>query len=110
MASIVTAATNNLTLLKSSNACVTGIFGTGSGSGKVCYLKMFNAASTGAVTMGTTVPLLNIGIHHPHSASFDCSLGLRFGSGLVIAITANAALLDNTATAAGDGVWNITWA
>jgi hypothetical protein len=110
MVSIVTAASNNLTLLKASNACVTGIFGTGAASGKTCYLKMFNASSTGAVTMGTTVPLLNIGIAHPHSASFDCSLGLRFGTGLVVAITANAPLLDNTATSVGDGVWNLTWA
>ena len=110
MISIVTAASNNLTLLKASNACVTGIFGSGAGAGKSCYLKMFNAASTGAVTMGTTVPLLNIGIHHPHSASFDCSLGLRFGTGLVVAITANPALLDNTSTAVGDAVWNLTWA
>lgn len=109
-ATYYTAASNNLTLVKGSAGLLSAIMGTGVTANKPAYLKVFNASSTGAVTMGTTVPLLNIGIHHPNSASFDCGNGIRFPAGIVIAITAGGSPTDNTATAVGDAAWNLSWA
>lgn len=109
-ATYYTAASNNLTLVKGSAGLLTAIMGTGVTANKPTYLKIFNASSVGAVTMGTTVPLLNIGIHHPNSASFNCGNGIRFPAGIVIAITAGGSPTDNTVTAVGDATWNLSWA
>jgi hypothetical protein len=104
------AATTNLTLIKSSAGCLNSVWGQAVNSGATGYLKVFNASSTASVTMGTTVPILNVGIAHPNSVSFNCGMGIKFTTGIVIAITKNAALLDATAPTAGDTLWNLSWA
>ena len=114
---IVSAANNNLTLVK---ATPTASLGQPAGAGvrlfkvnaftatSTAYLKVFNAASTGAVTMGTTAPVLNIALPVGASPNFDFGdIGVNLSAGCVIAITGGQALLDNTAVAAGQVSLNL---
>jgi hypothetical protein len=53
------------------------------------YLQFFNAASTGAVTLGTTPPIRSIGLDGGEKANL-AGLALAFPLGLVIAATSTA--------------------
>lgn len=65
------------------------------------HLKLYDAASAGAVTVGTTAAIWEVGI--PCNASgagrtFTVPIGIPFTNGLVIAVTAEFGLTDNTST------------
>jgi len=93
------AATNNLTLVKSTAGRIWGGYIVNTGTAPV-YLKLFNATSTGGVTMGTTVPVVNLPIlagSMLNMGSIVDQYGLYFGTGIVYAITAGPTDLDNTA-------------
>lgn len=63
------------------------------------YLKLFNKAS--APTLGTDTPVLQIAIPPGGTANLGASdIGFAFSAGIAFALTAGAALLDNTALAA----------
>lgn len=65
------------------------------------YLKFFNATS---VTMGTTAALIEICIEPGGRAPAGITAGIGFTTGIMIAVTAERGLTDNTTTglAAGD--------
>jgi hypothetical protein len=98
----VSTASNNLTLVKGSSCNVGAMTFHNTLASGHRYLKIFNAASTGAVTMGTTSAVLNIGVPPNQTITWAPSAGLLFNNGLVIAMTAGASLTDNTSVGAGD--------
>lgn len=74
------------------------------------YLKVFDATATANVTMGTTVPILNLPIKANDIFSFAFEK-LDTQLGCVIAFTAGSSATDNTSLVAGDFVAaSIAWA
>jgi hypothetical protein len=75
------------------------------------WVKLFNLASA-SVTMGTSTPVLNIGIGAGASRDITFPQGLRpAGGGLSYSVTSGQAILDNTSTglAAGDVEVNVAY-
>lgn len=106
VAKINSAASNNLTLIKGSAGKIGGGI-LANNSASWAYLRLFNSASTGAVTMGTTSPAVIIPIGPGASISIGSIVnifGRYFSTGIVYAITAGASDLDNTALAAANTV------
>jgi hypothetical protein len=105
---LVSAATNNLTQIKSGSTSINSLnFYNTSATAK--WVKIFNLLSA-SVTMGTTSPVLNIGIPPLLPFNFDCgAYGIRLNTGYTIAITGGSALLDSTAVVAGDVIVNSTY-
>lgn len=104
---LVSAATNNATLVKGS-AGVIGIFHVSNSSATARWLKIYNKAT--APVPGTDVPVLNFLL--PASSNFSIPVGpfgLRLATGIGYAITANQPTNDNTAIAAGDCVVSIAY-
>jgi hypothetical protein len=98
------AATNNLTLAKAGatraytyHACNT--------TASTVYLRLYNAASTGAVTVGTTAPLAGPYAFPANTClqatTFAADIGLSFSAGLVYAFGTAPADTDATAIGAG---------
>jgi hypothetical protein len=79
-----------LTLIKSSQAELGGWF-IFNPNATTAYLQLFNAASTGAVTLGTTAPTLSLGIPAGGGANLASPNGIQFSSGIVIAATTTRA-------------------
>lgn len=103
---LVSAATNNLTLVKSS-ACGLYHISVQNLASTPVYLKLFNAASTGAVTPGTTAATCQYMIPGNTAGSglvVGIPTGLDFSFGLVIMVTAGISLTDNTPVAANNQV------
>jgi len=100
------AATTNLTAVKGSAGKIWGGYVVNTGTVPV-YLKLFNATSTGNVTLGTTNPVVNLPILPGgmiNIASIVDQYGLYFSTGIVYAITSGAIDLDNTALTAANTV------
>ena len=94
------AASTNLTNAKASAGRVLKIVGYNTG-GTVIRIKFYNAASTGAVTVGTTAVFFSRALP-PGAFSYDMSdIGWYFSTGITYALVANAADSDATAIAAG---------
>ena len=103
---LVGAASNNLTLVKGS-AC--GLYNVSAQNlaATPAYLKCFNAASTGAVTPGTTAATCQYMIPGNTAGAglvLDIGKGLDFSSGLVIMVTGGIALTDNTSVSANNQI------
>lgn len=97
---LTSAATTNATLVKSSAGTLFSILIT-STSASVRYLKLYNKAS--APTVGTDVPVITVTIPAGGTLTLDGgTLGVRFGTGIGLAITGAAADNDTTAIAAGE--------
>ena len=98
------AVTNSLVLVVGSQAKTSLILVENTGGSK-CYFQVFDAASTGAVTLGTTVPKWSFPV--PAGSIYEMQIPLGFTSGVVIAATAtfggsgapSAAVLVNVAYA-----------
>lgn len=98
----VSAATNNLTLIKGSAGQLGYITGYNDAATPV-YLKLFDASSTGGVTMGTTPAVQNFMIPgNTAGAGFVLPIpaGMKFLNGIVFAITGAMSLTDNTSITA----------
>ena len=106
----ISTATNNLTLVKGSALNVGAITFQNTIAGGHRYLKFFNTSSTSNVTMGTTPAIFQIGVPPNQTVNLFPAVGLRFSSGLVIAMTAGSSLTDNTSTGAGDVTVSIAYA
>jgi len=99
VAKVNNAATNSLTAVKGSAGKVWGGYLFNNGT-TPAYLRLFNATSAGNVNMGTTAPIIILGIPAGGSlniASVVDQYGLSFTTGIVYAITAGSTDLDNTA-------------
>lgn len=104
----ITAATTNLTSVKTSGGMLNSLWAY-TGTGKTNFVKLYNKAS--APVIGTDTPDLTIGVANGQAISFNCGTsGIRFTSGIAMAITAGMADNDATATAAGDTVVSLTYA
>ena len=97
---IISAATTNLTLAKNSAGQVGG-YVLGNLATTARFLKLYDAAATGDVTVGTTVPKLTIiipGVGTPGAgANVEFTQGVEFSTGIVFALTTG---IDDSSTAA----------
>lgn len=74
------------TLIKGSKGTLTG-YDILNANAAITYMQVFDAATASAVTLGTTVPTLSIGIPASSRAARDLLDALTFIYGLVIAFT-----------------------
>jgi hypothetical protein len=98
MSTINSAATTNATSIKASAGTVFSIMVSNTG-GAAAFVKLYNKAS--APTVGTDVPVITISV--PASGTVTLPLGVvgvRFTTGIALAITNLAADSDTTAVAA----------
>jgi len=106
--SLVSTSSNNLTLVNAGNTNV-GAITVQNTVTTHRYLKIFNASQTAAVTMGTTLANLQIGIPPNQTVTLTPASGIIFRNGLVIAMTTGAALNNNTSVTAGDMTVSISY-
>ena len=97
---LASAATTNATSVKASAGTVYSLFVSNT-SAAVKSLKMYNKAS--APTVGTDQPIMTITVPATSQVSVDCGpLGVRFATGIALAMTGLATLADTTAVAVND--------
>jgi hypothetical protein len=104
---LISAATTNATLVKSS-AGVIGAIVASNNAGTPRYLKMYNASS--APTVGTTAVVRTIML--PANTTIDIQgghAGIRHATGIGIAITGGIATTDTTAIGAEEVAVNISY-
>ena len=96
---IVTAATTNATLIKSTGASLyASVFSNTTAA--TIYVKYYNKAT--APTVGTDIPLITVPVPAGATVQMEFGrLGCRFALGLGIAVTANMIATDTTAVTAG---------
>ena len=107
MARVLSAATTNATLVKSTAGNLYGIWVSNSSTSKR-WLKLYNM--TTAPTVGTSVPVMTIAI--PPGFCGDLNVGthgISFTTGISLAITGAYTDADTTAVAAGDICLNILY-
>lgn len=105
MTTLVSAATNNLTQLKSSLGKI-HLIDIQNTNATIRYLKIFNLPSA-SVTMGTTSAVGNYSIPGSGKLQIETPLGLNYGgTGISYAMTTGSSLTDNTAVGAGDLIAN----
>jgi hypothetical protein len=104
---VISAATTNAAAIKASAGTVSAIHATNT-SAAARFIKLFN--QTAAPTMGTNTPVLNLAIPAGQQLTLSFPHGLRFATGIAIGITTGSALLDATATTAGDVILNMVYA
>ena len=105
MTTLISAATNNLTQLKSSLGRI-HIIDIQNTVASIRYLKLFSLPSA-SVTMGTTNATQNYSIPASGKLSIITDLGINLGgTGVSYALTGGSALNDNTAIGAGDLIAN----
>lgn len=103
---VVSAASTNATLLKNSGGTVGRIVATNT-SAAIKYIALFSKAT--APVTGTDTPIFKFGIPPGQTLQITSDAGMRIATGIGFAITGGAALLDNTAVAAGDVILNIEY-
>jgi hypothetical protein len=87
---LANAATNTKQLVKAAAGQV-GLVQVWNPNTTVIYVQLFDAASLGAVTLGTTVPKLSVPIAPTANGGFAMSNpGIYFGTGIVMAVTTTA--------------------
>lgn len=107
MARVLSAATTNATLVKSSAGNLYGIWVSNMSTSKRC-LKLYNM--TTAPNVGTSVPVMTIAI--PPTFCGDLNIGahgISFTTGISLAITGAYTDADTTSVAAGDVCLNILY-
>lgn len=65
----------------------------------VSYVQLFDAATAGAVTLGTTVPKLSFGLIAGGGANQEWDEGIQFTLGIVVAVTTTRAGSTNPTSA-----------
>jgi hypothetical protein len=70
----------------------------------VAYVQIFNASSAGSVTLGTTVPVLSLGIPSLGAANIS-TLGIAFSTGIAVASTTTATGSTANGTAVDANFW-----
>jgi hypothetical protein len=105
MTTLISAATNNLTQLKSSLGRI-HLIDIQNTNATIRYLKIFNLPSA-SVTMGTTSAVGNFSIPGSGKLQIETPLGLNYGgTGISYAMVTGSSLTDNTAVGAGDLIAN----
>ncbi len=80
-----------LTAVKASSAGTLGGWYIYNSNTSVAYVQIFDAATTGAVTLGTTAPKLSLGIPAGGAANMELTNGIKFANGIIIAVTTTRA-------------------
>jgi hypothetical protein len=93
-------------LLKNAAGTVGRIVATNT-SAAIKYVSLFSKAT--APVTGTDTPVFKFGIPPGQCVEINSDSGQRIATGIGFAITGGAALLDNTAVAAGDVILNIEY-
>lgn len=104
---VISAATTNATLIKSSAGNLYGVWATNT-SASTRYLKLYNM--TTAPTVGTSTPSITISL--PSGFAGDLNVGthgVSFTTGISLAITGGYADTDTTATVAGEVIVTILY-
>jgi hypothetical protein len=104
---LISAATNNATLVKGS-AGVINTFMVSNSSATGRWLKVYNKATV--AVPGTDVPVLNFWLKPSDNTTIQTGpFGIRLSTGITYAITANQPTNDNTVIAAGDCVVSMVY-
>lgn len=72
------------------------------------YLKFYNANASDT-TVGTTTPVITVAMASGQSANFEMTHGIRFGTGLTVAVTTGVADADTGAPSANDFIATILY-
>lgn len=103
---VISAATTNATSVKASAGQVYGwVLCNNAASAK--FVKLYNRAS--APTVGTDTPVMTIAVPANQTVLIEMNNGIKFGTGIALAITGAYADADTTATAAGDVVAHLLY-
>lgn len=94
------ALTNTKTLIKNGAGTFGGYYTVYNPNASVAYVQIFDAASTGAVTLGTTVADGRITVPAASAANMEVTNGVHMANGIVIACTTTA----TGSTAPGTGL------
>lgn len=81
-----TAVSNTAVLVKGSAGTVSGWVLSNPG-GTICYVQIFDAATAGAVTLGTTTPNMAIAVQANSTTHAANTFGIKFTNGIVVAAT-----------------------
>jgi len=88
---ILNALSTTVTAIKSSAAGQLGAVYCWNPNSSVAYIQIFDVATAGAVTLGTTAPKLSLGIPPTNSGGFTLSaIGVSFTTGIQVAATTTA--------------------
>ena len=80
-----------VTAIKSSAAGQLGLLYCENPNNSVAYVQIFDVATAGGVTLGTTTPKLSFSIPATNAAGFTLSvIGVKFSNGIQIAATTTA--------------------
>lgn len=105
--SINSAATTNATSVKGASGTLMALSASNIGAA-ARYLKLYNKAT--APTVGTDIPLLTIKLPADSVTVVDCgALGMRFATGIALAMTAGAADADVAAVVASEVKVNVNY-
>lgn len=97
---LLNALSTSVTAVKSSSAGRLGAIYCYNSNASVAYIQIFDAATPAAVTLGTTVPKLSLGVPTVQSSGLGPAvLGITFVNGIQVAVTTTAT--GNSATASG---------
>lgn len=103
---VISAATTNATSVKASAGQVYGwVLCNNAASAK--FVKLYNKAS--APTVGTDIPVMTIAVPANQTVLIELKNGIKFATGIALAITGAYADADTTATAAGDVVAHLLY-
>lgn len=103
---VVSAATTNATSVKASAGQVYGwVLCNNAASAK--FVKLYNKAS--APTVGTDTPVMTIAVPANQTVLIELDNGIKFATGIALAITGAYADADTTATAAGDVIAHLLY-
>lgn len=103
---VIAAATTNATSVKASAGQVYGwVLCNNAASAK--FVKLYNKAS--APTVGTDTPVMTIAVPANQTVLIELKNGIKFSTGIALAITGAYADADTTATAAGDVVAHLLY-
>jgi hypothetical protein len=105
---VISFASTNATLAKNAPGNLYGLTLANTNATTWRWLKLFDKAT--APVPGADTPVAVIGLPPAGTVSRDFPVGLTFAQGLGFAITANPALLDNTAIAANEVVGTMEYA
>jgi hypothetical protein len=88
--SVDTAATNSLVLISGSSETIQQIKIDNSGNTTKCFLALFDASSTGGVTLGTTHPRVVLPVEAATTVQYAFETSISFSSGIVQLVSTSA--------------------
>ena len=94
-----TAATNGLILVSGSSETIQQILIDNTANTTKAYLALFNASTTGGVTLGTTHPRVVLPVEAETSVEYAFATSISFSSGIVQLVSTEAGTPDSSPAA-----------